>query len=1054
MRIAYKNSDLDIFYVEGTFASELEFLNEIVRVNGGSLADYSCIDVDNLQIKLYRENDIVKVKYITEYELLLEKLSDIETIRISFNEDNERAINFIQNDLNTRFIRVHINEEYSLDDVTIIKAIFIKPDKTYSYIDVDKPINSKDIIVPIPSGVLAVKGIVEFNLALYGENKKLTTGKMRINVKKNLGETEILSSNEWIGLDQTLAKLEAWNEEFEGKSGQLETLYTTELNKKINNEIFEEYKVSTEEFKVKTTEQLDKIKTEKADKTDLNVLKNRMDSFTSLPQGSTTGDAELIDGRVAANGKVYSTIGNAIREQIKNTSEIVKTHKEINDKAIGVTDACEGIVTLKSTVKNIFKLDLNTTKANNASSGSWSSNNYTLDGLTYTIDEETNIVTVNGTATKDTGLNLYPKEEIAIGEPIAYSGCPSGGSADTYQLRGYVKRDGSNIVLGNDYGSGYVCWGNLTQLLRLIISIKSGVVCNNLKFKLMANEGNLIQPYVPYNYNLNVYGGNIFDYTKLKKYVNIDASNGNLNEWKNYIGTKDYIPFWGNIDFTVSILEDGTTSKNSNLTIAYYDENKNYISGGNYNSIHQHSPKECRYIRFSYYHGDFTIIENLTIAFGHLESYKLYPYKAPTTIEAKDGNYFENSSESFNLVTDYYGVKFTIDYPNAKFIDLINKNSEEIESIKLDIEEIKNKESNDSIPATFISKEKELIWGKKNIQDLTFVGEELWGITASNDSHTDYAIIHRWDIDTMTEKPSLTHNLGHGASLDYNVETNCLMVGNGTTPTNILPRMDIIHNANTLCGDTTHQLTLGDDNIVSIDFSSIGGSGLCCCWGESKAIAYLFVMTSDGKRHIHKVKLGMGSNDYSDSTGQDSRKFGTFIAGKSANEYNGTAYLLSSHTGVDTWTFQGCCYHDGYLHLATGGHIARILKIQCLTNGTYDIVESYEIEDYYADQNRVNFEPEGACVYRGIYMVTYVGNMNTEYEDKVCMLPMYNKQAGKGTIGTRVNLPFKCNMKPLVQITPTSNVTDLYISSIDNTGFTVSSSIGGSGTFNWECPIS
>ena len=803
---------------------------------------------------------------------------------------------------------------------------------------------------------------------------------------------------------------------------------------------------------VEINEQLDT----KAKEVDLKTLESRMDNFTSLPEQSVTsvGDAELIDGRVGANGYKYSSIGNAIREQFKNTSEIIKTHKEINDKAIGVTDACDGIITIKDTVKNLFHLGLEVTKSKNTS-GSWADNVFTLNGLTFTVDEANNIVTVNGTATANTNFEPVDKNGgFTIANPTAYSGCPSGGSNTTYSLKAYVTRDNGNIYLGEDTGNGYVCYGNLTKFIRFLISIKQGVVCNNLKFKLMVNDGYLIEPYVPNNYNINVYGGNVFDYTKLKQYVNIDATNGNLNEWKNYVGTKDYIPFWGNIDFTVWILENGTISKNSNLTIAYYDENENYISGGNYNSIHQHSPKECRWIRFSYYHGDFAIIENLTIAFGHLENYKLYPYKVPTTIEAKDTNYFVNNDESFNLITDYYGVKFTIDYPNAKFIDLINKNSEEIESIQLDIEEIKNKESNDSIPATYIAKEKELIWGKKHIQDLTLVGEELWGITASNDSHTDYAIIHRWDIYTMAEKPSLTHNLGHGASLDYNVETNCLMVGNGTSATSVLPRMDIIHNANSLCGEIAHQITLGDDNMISIDFSKIGGSGLCCCWGESKAIAYLFVMTSDGKRHIHKVKLGMGSNDYSDSTGQDSRKFGTFIAGKSANEYNGTAYLLSSHTGVDTWTFQGCCYHDGYLHLATGGHIARILKIQCLTNGTYDIVSSYEIEDYYGDQNRVNFEPEGACVYRGIYMVTYVGNMNIEYEDKVCMLPMYNKQAGKGAVGTKVNFPFKCNSKPLVQITPTSSTTDLYISQLDNTSFTVSSSSGGSGTFNWECPIS
>lgn len=47
----------------------------------------------------------------------------------------------------------------------------------------------------------------------------------------------------------------------------------------------------------------------------LSVLESRMDEFTELPDGSTTGDAELADIRVAYDGNRYATAGDAVRAQ-------------------------------------------------------------------------------------------------------------------------------------------------------------------------------------------------------------------------------------------------------------------------------------------------------------------------------------------------------------------------------------------------------------------------------------------------------------------------------------------------------------------------------------------------------------------------------------------------------------------------------------------------------------------------------------------------------------------------------------------------------------------
>ena len=62
--------------------------------------------------------------------------------------------------------------------------------------------------------------------------------------------------------------------------------------------------------------QLEYIENVKAEKTEVQILKNRVDSFTSLDEGSTTGDAELIDGRNTFFGTTDNNIGEAIRKQM------------------------------------------------------------------------------------------------------------------------------------------------------------------------------------------------------------------------------------------------------------------------------------------------------------------------------------------------------------------------------------------------------------------------------------------------------------------------------------------------------------------------------------------------------------------------------------------------------------------------------------------------------------------------------------------------------------------------------------------------------------------
>lgn len=104
-------------------------------------------------------------------------------------------------------------------------------------------------------------------------------------------------------------------------NGSLASLLNDKLLKDINT------KVDT--FKTEVSEQLDNIETQKATKQELEIERNRIDSLARLDAGSTTGDAELIDGRIGADGITYANIGCAIRKQLIKKQDAILEYDAI-----------------------------------------------------------------------------------------------------------------------------------------------------------------------------------------------------------------------------------------------------------------------------------------------------------------------------------------------------------------------------------------------------------------------------------------------------------------------------------------------------------------------------------------------------------------------------------------------------------------------------------------------------------------------------------------------------------------------------------------------------
>ena len=224
-----------------------------------------------------------------------------------------------------------------------------------------------------------------------------------------------------------------------------------------------------------------------------------------------------------------------------------------------------------------------------------------------------------------------------------------------------------------------------------------------------------------------------------------------------------------------------------------------------------------------------------------------------------------------------------------------------------------------SYPLSVISKN-----GSTWTQGVCCVGDKMVGFNAGSDDHTTPGTIAVSNVFDTSNVTSVTQNLGHCTSADYNILTDSMIVGNGSTNQETLPIIYIVKNMGEWVDNPTN-VEYDGSNVISIDISTIGGYEMVCCFGENESVCYVMTIDADKVITIFKCLLGLGSNNL--LTEYQTNSFGAFISGCADNEYNGTLHVLSSYDGGTdiTGEIQGLKYLNGKIIMPTDEYVNSVL---------------------------------------------------------------------------------------------------------------------------------
>ena len=359
------------------------------------------------------------------------------------------------------------------------------------------------------------------------------------------------------------SKTEAYNTNATEKLDTYNSNHTAKL-KEYNDNATSKLSAYNTNTVTKTTE-YNSNHTNKLSAYDTNAS-NKVDAYNTnadarLEEYNTNANnkiAEYDEHSKELNNKIVSTRNELerLKSNVLNTGEDTDTFIHLEDSAmaemqeIKVDGVCEQNTT---SGKNILQ--------NNATSK-------TENGITFTKNDD-GTITVNGTATATSSINLY-RDNLSLRKGnYILNGCPRGGGSSNYRL---AMNKGSNTSNFFDTGSGVNVnlEADITNAA-VWIAIYQGVTVNNLVFKPMIRLASITDDtYEPYT------GGQPSPNPDYPQEIKTITGNLKLTSCgKNLFNGTDYSMIVNGV--TISISRNRITL-NGTATGAYNNSNSNYIN--------------------------------------------------------------------------------------------------------------------------------------------------------------------------------------------------------------------------------------------------------------------------------------------------------------------------------------------------------------------------------------------------------------------------------------------------------------------------------------------